>query len=72
MKSAELLEKLRELYREGKFEDLRKAYLLGAWMLTKEDRLKIEHVIGIKTQDKEAGDKLIQDAIEIFNAKIIK
>ena len=72
-----LLRDLRILYREGKFIELRKKYLLGAFLLTPEDRKKIEEVTGIMVPNKpgtqmELDDipPLMKKAQEIFGGKI--
>jgi len=45
MQSQELLNKLREMYSKGQFDLMVKTYSMGAWMLEKKDREKIERVI---------------------------
>jgi hypothetical protein len=51
-----LMEELRGYYRERDFKKLKSKYLLSRWMLTPEDREKIEKVIYIP---KEPGEQSI-------------
>jgi len=66
-----LLESLRQLYREGKFRDLKKKYLLSSWLITPEDRKKIEEVIGVQFVKEGKQDELITFAEEELGYKII-
>lgn len=66
-----LLESLRQLYREGKFRDLKKKYLLSSWLITPEDRRKIEEVIGVQFVKAGKQDELITFAEEELGYKIV-
>jgi hypothetical protein len=61
MNQEKFLEELRELWRTNQHEILKKRYLLGRWILTEEQRKKIEDVIG--KIDKGKQDPLIEYAI---------
>jgi len=67
----QILEELRQLWRDGKLRDLRKKYLLCAWLLTPEDRKKIEEVIGQQFYKEGKQDELITFAEEELGYKII-
>lgn len=45
MKREELLNILRNLYIKGELSELKRTYLLGAFLLTKEDREKIDKAL---------------------------
>lgn len=66
-----IIEELRDLWRNGKFQDLRKKYVLCAWMLTKEDRDKIEAVIGKQFREESTQDPLITYAVNELGYKKI-
>lgn len=53
-----LMEELRNLYKERKFQELKAKYLLSRWMLTQQDRDKIEKVIYVPSS-KEPGEQSI-------------
>ena len=76
MSQEQLLQDLRNLWRDGKHQDFRKKYLLGWFLLTPEDRKNIEDVTGIRIGDR-IQEKLIEDtpplmkkAQEIFGGEI--
>ena len=66
-----LLESLRQLYREGKFKELKNRYLLSSWLISPEDRKKIEEVIGVQYVKEGKQDELIQYAVEVMGCKIV-
>lgn len=69
MNREKLLETLRQLYRENKMDELRRAFLLGAFLLTPADREKINLALYGKTNDR--GKKLIQEAIDKLGGRLI-
>jgi len=44
----QLLNELRQLYLDRNFKELKRKYLLSRWMLTPEDREKIEKVVFVE------------------------
>lgn len=67
-----ILEDLRQLYRDGKFEDLRKKYVLCSWMLKNEDREKIESIIGQQFRKPSPGEQSVIDEALKIGCKIIE
>jgi hypothetical protein len=67
----ELIESLRKLYREKKFEDLRKKYVMCSWILTPEDRKKIESVLDKKFRAHTKKEQTIIDLAINMGGKIV-
>ena len=55
-----LMDELRTLYKERKFHDLKKKYLLSRWMIKPEDRKNIEKVIYIALDGEQSILELAQ------------
>lgn len=47
-KQDQLLDELRQLYRDGKLKELKRKYSLGFWILTEQQRRKIEKILGLE------------------------
>ena len=72
MNREQLLIVLRQLYKERDFDNLRKKYLLGAWLLTNEDREKIERVLNVQYKPTTPEQqKLIDYCVEELGWKLI-
>lgn len=66
MKRDELLKKLRELYIKGELSELKRVYMLGGFLLTNEDRRKID--AALKTCP---DHKLIAYALKMLCGRIV-
>lgn len=73
MNRDQLLIKLRILYQEKNFSELTRLYLMGAWLLNKDDREKIEKIIEVRYKPTTPEQqKLIDFCVKEMGYKIVK
>ncbi|MFA6790418.1 MAG: hypothetical protein WCR65_02470 [Parcubacteria group bacterium] len=60
-----LIVELRQLYKEGKIEELKRKYTLGKWMLSEEERNNIEKALAKE-------ESLFDYALRKMGGKIVK
>lgn len=69
MRREELLEKMREDYRKRDLESLRRHFTMGSWLLTQEDKDKIQGAI--YSLEKENLPPMVKEALKILGGRIV-
>ena len=70
MNREKLLSEMRKLWKEGSYERIEGLLSLGAWMLTKEDVLKVKSALSTVPKE-DNSEYLIEQAKKLMGAKII-
>lgn len=70
-KSVEI-DKMRDLYRAGDVDGLKRRFLLASWFLTDEEKQRIQQAIDKLTYEDQSLHPLVRYACKVLGGKVVK
>lgn len=72
MNKSVAIEKMRDLYRAGDLDGLKRRFLLASWFLTDEEKKKIQQAIDKLTYEEQNLHPIVKYACKVLGGKVIK